>query len=376
MKNLMLFILIQFCLSIICMSQQDYYTLSGKTQQIPDNTQLIMLDVATNTQLDSTYIVDNQFFFKGDASPYKEVYLLASYDGQMVYCPLFLENQNMVFDAREDDFKFAKITGSKLQDQATELMNKARTWYEQLSEIEKQFKDAFTDRDQAALDKEALNQQRDHCFERIHAITKTFIENHPDYLVSVQSLTFLKHYLPKEDIRQLYDGLTKEMKQTSYGDSVRIWLETAMELTIGDIAPDFELPNLQEKTIALSKIKAKYILLEFGASGCGPCRQENPNLLKAYQHYKDQGFEIVSVWLDKNKKHWENTVQKDQMIWTTVCDLKGMKGEVPLLYNVNGIPDNFLLDSDRKIIAMDLRGAQLGKKLATLLEPPVTLETN
>lgn len=126
----------------------------------------------------------------------------------------------------------------------------------------------------------------------------------------------------------------------------------------------------------MSNVNAKYILLEFGASFCGPCRQENPNLLKAYQQYKDQGFEIVSVWLDESKKHWETTVQKDQMIWTTVCDLKGMKGEVPLIYNVNGIPDNFLLDADRKVIAMDLRGEQLGKKLATLLEPSVTLETN
>ena len=93
---------------------------------------------------------------------------------------------------------------------------------------------------------------------------------------------------------------------------------------------------------------------------------ENPNLLKAYQKYQNNGFEIFSVWLDKNKKHWETTVAKDQMIWTTVSDLKGSLGTVPVTYNVVGIPDNYLLNPEGEIIAKDLKGEALEEKLAEL----------
>jgi len=269
----------------------------------------------------------------------------------------------MTLDARESDLFNAKVSGSELQRQADELFNLTKTWRNKAmatNALIHQVPESDTEKRDSLIAKQAEYYQKD------DAITHQFIKAHPDYLISLKHLTYLKNKLPKAEISALYNALSADFKQTEEGKSIKTWLDKSVKLAIGDRAPNFELPNLMGESVALSNFNGKYVLLEFGASGCGPCRMENPNLLKAYQKYKDNGFEIFSVWLDKNKKHWETTVAKDQMIWTTVSDLKGNFGTVPVTYNVVGIPDNYLLNPEGEIIAKDLRGEALEEKLAEL----------
>ena len=139
-------------------------------------------------------------------------------------------------------------------------------------------------------------------------------------------------------------------------------------IQIGAEAAEIAEPTPQGDTIALSSLRGKYVLLDFWASWCKPCRMENPNLVKNYKKYHDKGFEIYQVSLDKDKNAWTAAIEKDGLNWIHVSDLKYWQCKSAQLYKVQGIPASFLLDPEGKIIAKDLRGAALGAKLAELLK--------
>lgn len=137
---------------------------------------------------------------------------------------------------------------------------------------------------------------------------------------------------------------------------------------IGDEAPDIILENPEGEKIALSSLKGQIVLLDFWASWCGPCRRENPNVVRTYQEYKDQGFTVYSVSLDNSKEKWINAIEKDNLTWDShVSDLKGWRSEGAALYGVRSIPSTFLLDQNGVIIAKNLRGASLENKIKEIL---------
>jgi peroxiredoxin len=137
-------------------------------------------------------------------------------------------------------------------------------------------------------------------------------------------------------------------------------------LQIGQQAPDVSLPDVKGNVVPLSSLRGKYVLLDFWASWCGPCRMENPNVVRMYQKYKSKGFEVYSVSLDNNKANWEAAIARDQLTWTHVSDLKMWNSVVVTLYQIDGIPLTFLLDPDGKIVDKNLRGPDLEKKLGAI----------
>jgi peroxiredoxin len=139
-------------------------------------------------------------------------------------------------------------------------------------------------------------------------------------------------------------------------------------LEIGNIAPDFTLKTPDDKSVSLTSLRGKVVLIDFWAAWCRPCRMENPNVVKAYQTYRAKGFDILGVSLDEDKEKWMKAIAQDKLTWTQVSDLKGWESDVARLYGVNGIPMNFLLDKDGKIIAKNLRGTQLEQTLDKVLK--------
>jgi len=141
--------------------------------------------------------------------------------------------------------------------------------------------------------------------------------------------------------------------------------------TVGDLAPDITLMDYSGAVHSLASLKGNVVLLDFWASWCGPCRAENPNVVSAYNTYKDKGFTVFSVSLDSNKDQWIAAIQKDGLIWPShVSDLKGWKSDPAQLYSVRGIPSTFLIDKDGKVVATNLRGPDLHAKLEELLNKP------
>ena len=136
-------------------------------------------------------------------------------------------------------------------------------------------------------------------------------------------------------------------------------------VSVGSIAPEIILNDTIGNPIALSSLKGKYVLLDFWAAWCRPCRDENPNILSNYNKYKNKGFEVYQVSLDRTKKDWVKAIKQDNLSWYNVSDLKYFQSETASLYNIDKIPKGFLLDPNGKIIAKDLelRGDRLGKKL-------------
>lgn len=165
---------------------------------------------------------------------------------------------------------------------------------------------------------------------------------------------------------QVAEKLKKEWPDYSQSANFVRYVESMKLTAIGQPAPEIALPNPEGNVVALSSMKGKYVLVDFWAKWCGPCRQENPNVVRAYQKYKDKGFTVFGVSLDRNKADWLQAIKDDNLTWTHVSDLKYWQSEAAKTYNITGIPFSLLLDPNGVIIAKNLRGAALDRKLAEI----------
>ena len=203
-------------------------------------------------------------------------------------------------------------------------------------------------------------------------IQRVFIAQHPDYEVSLRALNEVIGHLPEDvpSLKKLYAKLDKSLQQSEAGIKTKSLLDKFDAVSIGRPAPLFTAADTLGNPVKLSDYRGKYVLLDFWASWCGPCREENPNVVKAYQQYKDRNFDVLSVSLDQPGKRdaWIKAIHDDQLSWTHVSDLKYWNNEVAQLYMVKSIPQNFLIDPKGKIIAANLRAEALSKTLEELIK--------
>lgn len=305
------------------------FLFSGQTKGLKDGTTLY-LNVDDDI-IDSTQVKNNTFIFNTKLSKSPLQVILRTEDFSQ-YRFLWLENNNMTFDATNSDFRNAIVTGSKEEDLSQNLSKET----ESLPRDERLKKD-------------------------MEFVSKNPNSIHSAYILSVYATTW-----GKQKTKELFDNFTPNNKETEYGIEIAKYIELNKNPKIGEKYVDFEMTDTNGKIRKLSEFDGKLVLLEFWASNCGPCRKENPNLVKTYEEFKSKGFEVFAVSEDTKKENWLNAIKKDKLPWTQVCDLN-RKNTASLIYGINGIPDNFLIDPNGTIIGRNLRGEKLNEKLNELL---------
>ncbi|MBC7846393.1 MAG: AhpC/TSA family protein [Flavobacterium sp.] len=323
-------------LSVSCFGQnKTKFSLYGKTKDIADGTVLLLQNTLTNKFIDSVVVKNNTFLFQTKISsfPIQVVLFDKSSSAKMIW----LENNKMTFDATTTSFREAVITGSKADSLVAVLRKEGR----------------------------ALKS-----YEEMVANELKFIQNHPDNIVSAHNLSIMASVFGKEKSMELFSNMSKENQQSEYGKKIAgllLDLNDLKPVEIGEKYRDFSMLNQNGIEKKLSDFKGKLVLLEFWASWCMPCRQENPNLVNTYNKFKNNGFEIFAVSLDDNKENWLKAIQKDGLNWEHVSDLKGRNNKAALLYHINMIPENILIDKNGLIVGRNLRGENLDIKLNEIM---------
>jgi peroxiredoxin len=202
---------------------------------------------------------------------------------------------------------------------------------------------------------------------QLQAVYEAHIQTHPANAFSLYALADYQTYQPDATAcATLFQALAPSVRTSPYGQEVQQQLERLQHTAIGALAPDFSLPDPSGQLVKLSDLRGQYVLVDFWASWCRPCRAENPNVAKAYATYQKQNFTVVSISLDNQSARaaWLKAIQNDGLTWPQVSDLRGFNTEVAQHYSISAIPQNFLLDPQGRIVAKNLRGEALSQKLA------------
>jgi thiol-disulfide isomerase/thioredoxin len=305
------------------------FEIDGIAKGMPDGT-LLYLRIARDTggSIDSTYVLNERFRFAGRLVAPAE-YALIRTQPLTDYKFVWLENTAMRFKGEKGSFRDAILTGSKSEDERRTLDSLLET----VSESRR-------------LDQYAR-----------------FIAAHPNSIVSGQSLAVHASGFGRDQTRVLYDALSSDVKETSYGKTVSTFLSLNADPKIGDRFTDFAQPDVNGKPVSLSDFRGKVVLLEFWGSWCGPCRKSNPELVKVYHEFNASGFEVLGVASESNRNAWLHAIEKDKLPWTNVTELKGDKNNAAMIYGISYYPSNFLIDQGGTIIGKDISGNALRRML-------------
>ena len=318
-------------------------------------------------------MINNSFTFKGRVSEPAQYTLHTGYSGWIGQPPetfyrlnLWINNSTIYFTDEIGNLKFAKISGSQLQDDDNDMIQTINPLYSKLDSIGRIIRELTPSDSARNRTLRALFRKLDS--ERFNSEIY-FIKTHPKSIISIYVLNIYKNALGKAKSKDLYFLMDPQIRNTVDGKSIKQYIGLPDPVTVGDKFTDIELPDLSGKLIKLSSLKGKYVLLEFWAGWCSPCRAENPRLSNLYNKYKQKGFEIYGVSLDEKKEGWQSAVNEDKMNWITVSDLKGSRySESASVYNVSGIPHNYLINKKGTIIAQDIMGEDLEKRLKEIFK--------
>lgn len=365
MKNYICFPISLFIFLMSCSQNDNPSKIILQTTGFADSTKIYLYNSEKATQ-DSGYIVNNNLVFSVDVDEPTQFSIrpVIKTRADIDIKSFWKEDKQVTIRAEKGNLKNAIVEGSEIQKQV-DIIEASKSHLKQpLDSIRTEYRSVPGEDTEK---REALRTEGKEIEQLIIDVDVDYIKNNPDELFSVITLKQLMTYtIPKDKTKALYENLSVEMQSTKYGITVKKFLDLSLDLKIGDKAVDFQLPDLDGNLVGLNNFKDKYILLDFWSSGCGPCRLENPNLLRNYKAYREKGFEIISISLDKNREDWANAVKKDSMIWTTVSDLKGSDGEIPMTYNVYFMPTYYLIDPNGVIIDKFLGRGQLGEKLKVI----------
>ncbi|MHA7110992.1 redoxin family protein [Sunxiuqinia elliptica] len=364
MRNLSLLTLVVLFFAA-CQSNSTQYKVSGTVAGLDSGiVYLVKTENGRPVTTDTTDLVNGEFSFEGSIAVPELYYLRLN--AQDYFGRFFLENDKIEVTANIDSLQNTEITGSPSNDVFNKYLDEVQVMNEKMQEYQQQYAAARASGNEDEVKRIQFDAKATN--DNMAVFAKNFVrENNTSVVAPFILLTQLSQQLEYVDLKELYDLFPAELAESLYMKELTKMIETRGRSAVGVQAPEFTMNDVDGTPVSLSSFKGKYLLIDFWASWCGPCRRENPNVVEAYQKYKDKGFDILGVSLDRDKSAWLKGIEEDQLTWTHVSDLKYWQNEVAQLYGVSAIPHSVLLDKDGKIIAKNLRGEDLHKKLEELL---------
>lgn len=351
---------------IAACTTKPHYAINGKIEGADSVTFLLQKSEGGKlVSIDSALAVKGNFRMRGGPVKYPEMVMLSARNSRM-RTRFYLENSDITITGKLDSLFDAKIAGSKTQDEYQEFANLNKTLTGKYSKIYAEYQTASQNNDTARVAR--LEKQADSVQAEMRNLQKNFIKNNPKSFVSPSLLSGLSIDLEPDELEGFINGLDTAVAKTQIIKDLKERVQSMKVVAIGQKAPDFTLNDPEGKPVSLvSKIGSKLLLVDFWAGWCGPCRRENPNVVKIYGEFHKKGFDVFGVSLDQNRDEWVKAIADDKLAWTQVSDLQYWNSAAAKLYAVNAIPANFLLDQNGVIIAKNLRSEELTTKVKELL---------
>lgn len=360
-----------------CKNQTNEFSVSGTVSNNPARQavylDLIELDAVSPTTLDTAVLEagTGKFNLQAPAVPEEGIYRLRfEKDGVFI----MLASDIKEIEVKADWKDFGKYTTNSASSNSFREMLKS--FNEKVAVINSRRDALIAKRSEGAADSVLRAGEAD--FNAFVNQTEEYLLKYADTTASPSVALYivgplLRTQLEAERFEPIMTSMSKRfsghpMVQKVVKDYFSFMQQQQSAVRIGNPAPDFTLPDPEGKMVSLSSFKGKYVLVDFWASWCGPCRQENPNVVAAFRQYSNKNFTILGVSLDKAKDPWVRAIKDDQLTWTHVSDLKYWESSVVPMYNIQGIPFNVLLDPQGNVIATNLRGTSLQAKLSEVLK--------